>query len=196
MLSRSGYGGRLARPGFAGDVSRKLALCRTRTATAVGTLAGMSENGRGGRTAAPRGRTAGRLAGELDGVPGRAVGGVRSDRAGRAVRHHGPAHRAAVGRWAATGPVREHLPGDHTADAGPAAFTTTTESVLLITGADVRRTGQAVAVLGDSITEDYGLPLDTNGSWTDVLARWLARARRDDHLAHDPGAPPGVVVTG
>jgi lysophospholipase L1-like esterase len=69
--------------------------------------------------------------------------------------------------------------GDHTADVGAAAFTSTTGSWFLLDGVDVEtaRADDAVVTLGDSITDGFASTVDANNRWPDVLARRLnARA--------------------
>jgi lysophospholipase L1-like esterase len=87
----------------------------------------------------------------------------------------GPTGPISMRRYAlATGYLS--APGDHTADPRPSSFPGTTTSFLLVTGVDVRNDDPrpGIAVLGDSITEGYRLPVDTDQRWTDVLARRLA----------------------
>ncbi|MCX4766119.1 SGNH/GDSL hydrolase family protein [Streptomyces sp. NBC_01275] len=68
-------------------------------------------------------------------------------------------------------------PGDHTADAGGTAYTSTVTSWPLLTGVDVGDGVGAVALLGDSITDGSRSTTDANRRWPDALA---ARLRRQD----------------
>ncbi|MEU1403024.1 SGNH/GDSL hydrolase family protein [Streptomyces sp. NPDC005728] len=67
-------------------------------------------------------------------------------------------------------------PGDHTGDAGAAAFTGAESSWFFLTGVDVRgaATRGTVVALGDSQTDGSGSTLNDNGRWTDAFARRLA----------------------
>jgi lysophospholipase L1-like esterase len=66
--------------------------------------------------------------------------------------------------------------GDHSADAGAAAFTRQTGSWFYLDSISVRARTRAVAVLGDSITDGWQSSTDENKRWPDYLARRLAAA--------------------
>ncbi len=79
-------------------------------------------------------------------------------------------------------------PGDHSADAAGAAYTSTVRAWPLLTGVDVADGAGSVVLLGDSITDGVGSTPDTNRRWPDVLAR---------RLLEEPGAPRlGVLNQG
>ncbi|MFF9813517.1 GDSL-type esterase/lipase family protein [Streptomyces sp. NPDC014006] len=86
----------------------------------------------------------------------------------------GPVTAAPVHRL---GQQRSYLsePGDHTADASPAAYTATLTSRPLLTGVDVGGGPGAVVTLGDSITDGDRSTPDTNRRWPDALAARLRR---------------------
>jgi lysophospholipase L1-like esterase len=69
--------------------------------------------------------------------------------------------------------------GDHAAETGADAFTTTTDHWFFLDAVDVvaRATRGSVVTLGDSITDGYGSSLNANRRWPDVLARRLTRAQ-------------------
>ncbi|WP_049564301.1 SGNH/GDSL hydrolase family protein [Nonomuraea sp. SBT364] len=82
----------------------------------------------------------------------------------------------------ATGPATYHnlavatsyrAAGDHTRDAGAAAFTETNISWFYLAGVDVRAGRGAVAAFGDSITDGYGATQDADERYPDALARRL-----------------------
>ncbi len=77
-------------------------------------------------------------------------------------------------------------PGDHTADTGPAAFTTTSSPWTFLDGVDVLRQcpADSVVALGDSITD--GVHSSAGGWPTDLARRLDAR----------PGCRPGVLNEG
>ena len=68
--------------------------------------------------------------------------------------------------------------GDHAADAGSAAFTTTTGHWFFLDSVDVatRAVRGSVVTLGDSITDGAASSLNTNHRWPDYLARRLLSA--------------------
>jgi lysophospholipase L1-like esterase len=76
--------------------------------------------------------------------------------------------------------------GDHTGDAGPSPFSSTsTTSVFWVDEVDVRPSARipgAVVALGDSITDGSFLPPDEHARWTDALAARL----RDRPAAERP----------
>jgi lysophospholipase L1-like esterase len=61
-------------------------------------------------------------------------------------------------------------PGDHAADAGPDAYTSTILGWPLLTGVDVAGGPGSVVVLGDSITDGEKSTRDANRRWPDLLA--------------------------
>nr|WP_128380066.1 SGNH/GDSL hydrolase family protein [Streptomyces cavernae] len=61
-------------------------------------------------------------------------------------------------------------PGDHTADAGPDAYTSTIANWPLLTGVDVGGGPGSVVLLGDSITDGEKSTPGANRRWPDVLA--------------------------
>jgi lysophospholipase L1-like esterase len=67
--------------------------------------------------------------------------------------------------------------GDHTRDAGAAAFATPVTSWFFLDGLDVRAstTRGAVVTLGESTTDGANSTIDANHRWTDFLARRLQR---------------------
>jgi lysophospholipase L1-like esterase len=70
--------------------------------------------------------------------------------------------------------------GDHASDVGGAAFTSSLNSWLLLSGVDVstqRRMG-SVAAFGDSITDGTASGIDANARYPDFLARRLLGANR------------------
>ena len=74
------------------------------------------------------------------------------------------------------------LAGDHLADADlPGAKTA--DRWLQIAGVDVLSAkAAAVVVLGDSITDGYGVKPNTNARWTDILAQRLVAAPATRHV--------------
>ncbi|WP_443050621.1 SGNH/GDSL hydrolase family protein [Streptomyces sp. NBC_00286] len=72
-------------------------------------------------------------------------------------------------------------PGDHAADAGPDAYTSTISNWPLLTGVDVGGGPGSVVLLGDSITDGEKSTPDANLRWGDVLAR---RLRDQDVVPH------------
>jgi lysophospholipase L1-like esterase len=80
--------------------------------------------------------------------------------------------------------------GDHAADPGAAAFTTTMSSWYLLDGIDVRSSASAgtVVTLGDSITDGTNSTVDANRRYPDDLARRLLATRH--------GRAPGVLNEG
>ncbi|MFG2029774.1 SGNH/GDSL hydrolase family protein [Streptomyces sp. NPDC048825] len=78
-----------------------------------------------------------------------------------------PVHSLAVQRSYLSGP------GDHAADAGPDAYTSTISNWPLLTGVDVGGGPGSVVLLGDSITDGEKSTPDANLRWGDVLARRL-----------------------
>jgi len=72
------------------------------------------------------------------------------------------------------------LSGDHVADA-ELTGATTVEHWYFLTEVDAEQPSRsnAVAVVGDSITDGHGVPTDSNKRWTDVLAQRLVAAHRD-----------------
>lgn len=72
------------------------------------------------------------------------------------------------------------LAGDHVADA-ELTGATKVEHWYFLSEIDVEpaRPAEAVAVLGDSITDGHAVPTDSNGRWTDVLAERLVAAKRN-----------------
>ena len=69
--------------------------------------------------------------------------------------------------------------GDHTTDEAGAAFTQAISSWPFLTDLEVRaarRIGGVIA-LGDSLTEGFPGPVDTNGRYPDLLARRIAEVR-------------------
>jgi lysophospholipase L1-like esterase len=72
-------------------------------------------------------------------------------------------------------------PGDHAADAGPDAYTSTISNWPLLTGVDVGGGPGSVVLLGDSITDGEKSTPDANLRWGDVLAR---RLRNQDAVPH------------
>ncbi len=98
---------------------------------------------------------------------------------------------------AATGPTTWHQlgqqdtwissTGDHTADVGGTAFSTTVRSFFFVDGLDVGagpRLG-AVVTLGDSITDGYNSTPNLNRRWPNDLARRLLVAPPDQREAVD-----------
>jgi lysophospholipase L1-like esterase len=79
--------------------------------------------------------------------------------------------------------------GDHTLDTGPAAFGATTTSWYWLDAVDVLASdpSNAVAVIGDSITDGFYTTVDGHDRWTDVLA---ARLRASDRV------PTAVINAG
>ncbi|MFD4628934.1 GDSL-type esterase/lipase family protein [Streptomyces sp. NPDC058284] len=69
-------------------------------------------------------------------------------------------------------------PGDHAADASPAAYTSTITTWPLLTGVDVSGGPGSVVVLGDSITDGAKSTPDANRRWPDVLADRLRNQTR------------------
>ena len=67
--------------------------------------------------------------------------------------------------------------GDHAAEEGDTAFTTTISQWYWLDGVVLTepRTVDAVATLGDSITDGFRSTADTNRRWPDVLARRVLR---------------------
>jgi len=61
-------------------------------------------------------------------------------------------------------------PGDHAADAGPDAYTSTILNWPLLTGVDVGGGPGSVVLLGDSITDGEKSARDANRRWPDLLA--------------------------
>ncbi|MFF3482731.1 SGNH/GDSL hydrolase family protein [Streptomyces sp. NPDC002701] len=61
-------------------------------------------------------------------------------------------------------------PGDHAADAGPDAYTSTILNWPVLTGVDVGGGPGSVVVLGDSITDGEKSTRDANRRWPDLLA--------------------------
>ncbi|MGW2290764.1 SGNH/GDSL hydrolase family protein [Streptomyces phaeochromogenes] len=61
-------------------------------------------------------------------------------------------------------------PGDHAADGGPDAYTSTITTWPLLTGVDVGGGPGSVVLLGDSITDGEKSTRDANRRWPDVLA--------------------------
>ena len=99
-----------------------------------------------------------------------------------------------------TGPATWHLfarqttyigAGDHTAAATGADLPDTTNSWFFLTGVDVLNdSGQgSVAVVGDSLTDGFAVPVNTNQRWTDRLAARLNREAPG-------GRAPGVLNLG
>ncbi|MFE9647730.1 SGNH/GDSL hydrolase family protein [Streptomyces sp. NPDC006365] len=86
-----------------------------------------------------------------------------------------PVHSLAVQRSYLSGP------GDHAADAGPDAYTSTISNWPLLTGVDVGGGPGSVVLLGDSITDGEKSTPDANLRWGDVLAR---RLRNQDVVPH------------
>ncbi|GCB44722.1 SGNH/GDSL hydrolase family protein [Streptomyces sp. NL15-2K] len=78
-----------------------------------------------------------------------------------------PVHRLALQRSY----VSE--PGDHAADASPAAYTSVMTSWPLLTGVDVGGGPGSVVLLGDSITDGDQSTVDANRRWPNVLATRL-----------------------
>ncbi|MER5213632.1 SGNH/GDSL hydrolase family protein [Streptomyces sp. NPDC002838] len=78
-----------------------------------------------------------------------------------------PVHRLAMQRSY----VSE--PGDHAADASPAAYTSVVTSWPLLTGVDVGGGPGSVVLLGDSITDGDQSTVDANRRWSNVLATRL-----------------------
>jgi lysophospholipase L1-like esterase len=68
------------------------------------------------------------------------------------------------------------IPGDHTGDAAPTAYTTRFTQHAWVSGISVRRAPPAVAIaaIGDSITDGLRSTLGRNRRWPDGLARRLA----------------------
>ena len=78
-----------------------------------------------------------------------------------------PVHRLAVQRSYVSGP------GDHTAEGGPAAYTSVLTNWPLLTGVDVGGGPGSVVLLGDSITDGAASTRDANRRWPNVLATRL-----------------------
>lgn len=79
-------------------------------------------------------------------------------------------------------------PGDHTADASPAAFAQRFTQYAWVTGLAVEAPRAAtVAAIGDSITDGMRSSLNQNRRWPDALARRLAREQRPDLAVIDLG---------
>ncbi|HXM55148.1 MAG TPA: SGNH/GDSL hydrolase family protein [Candidatus Dormibacteraeota bacterium] len=92
----------------------------------------------------------------------------------------------------ASGPATEHAvaqttnfltpagSGNHTADVGAGAFTSTTTSWLFVDGVDVLNTAinGSVVALGDSITDGVGSTRDLSRRWPNFLAQRLRNAGR------------------
>lgn len=88
-----------------------------------------------------------------------------------------------------TGPPTEHggaqqysyvASGDHTADSGGRAFTTSTLTWYLLDDVDVRapaREAGTIVALGDSITDGVGSTVGANARWPNDLARRLLARR-------------------
>ncbi|PJN13451.1 G-D-S-L family lipolytic protein [Streptomyces sp. CB01635] len=73
------------------------------------------------------------------------------------------------------------LPGDHTAEASAASYTSTITYWPLLTGVDVSGGPGSVVLLGDSITDGVKSTPDANHRWPDVLA---TRLREQDAVPH------------
>ncbi|TAM03944.1 MAG: SGNH/GDSL hydrolase family protein [Paraburkholderia sp.] len=79
-------------------------------------------------------------------------------------------------------------PGDHVADASPAAFAQRFTQYAWVTGLAVDAPqASTVAAIGDSITDGMRSSLNRNRRWPDALARRLARAQRTDLAVIDLG---------
>jgi lysophospholipase L1-like esterase len=74
--------------------------------------------------------------------------------------------------------------GDHSAEESAAAFTTTASHWYWLTGVELTdpQTVDAVATLGDSITDGFHSTPDTNRRWPDVLARRLLERPQSQQL--------------
>ncbi len=83
-----------------------------------------------------------------------------------------PVHSQAVQRSYVSGP------GDHAADASPAAYSSTITTWPLLTGVDVGGGPGSVVLLGDSITDGVKSTPDANRRWPDVLATRLLNQSR------------------
>ncbi|MGW0731916.1 SGNH/GDSL hydrolase family protein [Streptomyces sp. NPDC002851] len=79
-------------------------------------------------------------------------------------------------------------PGDHAADAGPGAYTSTITTWPFLTGVDVAGGPGSVVTLGDSITDGDKSTMNGNKRWPNVLARRL--------LAQDEVPHYGVINHG
>ncbi|MZD07419.1 SGNH/GDSL hydrolase family protein, partial [Streptomyces sp. SID5785] len=79
-------------------------------------------------------------------------------------------------------------PGDHAAESGGAAYTSTIAYWPLLTGVDVSGGPGSVVLLGDSITDGVQSTVDANRRWPDELARRL--------LARQDGPRYGVLNQG
>ncbi|KAA0930690.1 SGNH/GDSL hydrolase family protein, partial [Streptomyces apricus] len=75
-----------------------------------------------------------------------------------------PVHALAVQQSYVSGP------GDHAADAGPDAYTSTILNWPLLTGVDVGGGPGSVVMLGDSITDGEKSTRDANRRWPDLLS--------------------------
>jgi lysophospholipase L1-like esterase len=79
-------------------------------------------------------------------------------------------------------------PGDHVADASPAAFAQRFTQYAWVTGLAVDAPNAAtVAAIGDSITDGMRSSINQNRRWPDALARRLAREQRRDLAVIDLG---------
>jgi lysophospholipase L1-like esterase len=88
--------------------------------------------------------------------------------------------------------------GDHAADASAAPFSTTMTSWYWLDGVVVTapRTVDAVAALGDSITDGTDSTTDMNKRWTDVLARRLLQRPVPRQMGVLDEGIAGNMVTG
>jgi hypothetical protein len=88
--------------------------------------------------------------------------------------------------------------GDHAAEEGADAFSTTVTSWYWLDGVVVtsRQTVDAVAALGDSITDGTDSTTDANNRWTDVLARRLLRRPEPQQMGVLNEGIAGNMVTG